>query len=149
MVIFSNQKSKGRFAEPFVVFKEFLDPVYVAKSLRSKAPILELSPDFFVGNSQFMTTFFSSISDDISPTWSCHSGSESVSSHAFNSTWLECTFHEIPNLTIYDRGNISLLERILVRHEKSREKSENGARHRFWIDNIMSHILGASNRTLS
>lgn len=100
LVILSDQKSKWGVADTPVVLKEFSDSFNVAKSLRNKAPILELSPDFLVGNSQFITTFFSTIGDDISPTWSSHSGSESVSSHAFDLAWLECTFHEIPNLYI-------------------------------------------------
>lgn len=90
-----------------------------------EAPKLELSPDFFVGNSQFSTSFSSSVRYHISSAWGSHSGSESVSSHAFNFTRLECTFHETPNLSIYDRKNMRSFERFLVPSWKSRGIGKN------------------------
>lgn len=100
-----------------------------------EAPKLELSPDFFVGNSQLSASFSSSVRYHISSAWGGHSGSESVSSHAFNFTRLECTFHETPNLSIYDRKNMRSFERFLVRPWKSRGIGKND-----WTDEILCDI---------
>ncbi|TGL54421.1 hypothetical protein EHQ59_07245 [Leptospira kemamanensis] len=48
-----------------------------------------------------------------------------MSSHAFNFTRLECTFHETPNLSIYDRKNMRSFERFLVPPWKSRGIGKN------------------------
>ncbi|EMY62584.1 hypothetical protein LEP1GSC203_3003 [Leptospira terpstrae serovar Hualin str. LT 11-33 = ATCC 700639] len=48
-----------------------------------------------------------------------------MSSHAFNFTRLVRTFHETPNLSIYDRKNMRSFERFLVPSWKSRGIGKN------------------------
>ncbi|TGL65209.1 hypothetical protein EHQ62_11540 [Leptospira jelokensis] len=58
-----------------------------------------------------------------------------MSSHAFNFTRLECTFHETPNLSIYDRKNMRSFERFLVPSWKSRGIGKND-----WTAEILCDI---------
>jgi hypothetical protein len=100
LLLVLSKKDKQRFFSCFsCVTKEFLDSRLIAKSLRRKL-LLELSPDFLVGNSQFMASFFPTVAENISSTRSGHSCSKTVSSNALYVAWLVCTFHETPNLYI-------------------------------------------------
>lgn len=129
-----NWQKEGRFFEqaiasvacPFYDSDERVPGFWLGREESPKeAPKLELSPDFFVGNSQFSASFSSSGGYHISSTWGSHSSSESVSSHAFNITRLVRTFHETPNLSIYDRKNMRSFERFLVPSWKSRGIGKN------------------------